>query len=59
MLKEERMRTIEGNSESELEQKLLTPASQDNGIKADVVCCCFLPNPVFLDYGCYLETDIL
>ena len=31
------MRTIERNGESELEQKLLTPASQDNSIKTDVV----------------------
>ena len=31
------MRTIERNGESELEQKLLTPASRDNGIKTDVV----------------------
>ena len=31
------MRTIEKNGESELEQKLLTPASRDNGIKTDVV----------------------
>ena len=32
------------NGESELEQKLLTPTSQDNDIKTDgVVCCiCFL-----------------
>ena len=31
------MRTIERNGESELEQKSLTSASWDNGIKADVV----------------------
>ena len=31
------MCTIERNGESELEQKLLTPASRDNGIKTDVV----------------------
>ena len=31
------MRTIERNGESELEQKLLTPASQDNVIKMAVV----------------------
>ena len=31
------MRTIERNGESILEQKLLTPASRDNGIKTDVV----------------------
>ena len=33
------MRTIERNGESKLERKLLTPASQDNGIKMDVVAC--------------------
>ena len=37
MASEKRMRTIERNSESKLEQKLLTPASWDNCIKADVV----------------------
>ena len=37
---EERMRTIEKNDESGLEQKLLTPASRDNGIKTDLRCCC-------------------
>ena len=31
------MHTIERNGKSELEQKLLTPASLDNGIKTDVV----------------------
>ena len=31
------MRTIERNGESELEEKLLTTASRDNGIKTDVV----------------------
>ena len=30
---------IERNGESKLERKLLTPASQDNGIKMDVVAC--------------------
>ena len=34
---EERMRTIKKNGESELEQKLLTPASGDNDIKTDVI----------------------
>ena len=34
---QERIRTIERNGESELKQKLPTPASQDNGIKTDVV----------------------
>ena len=36
------MSTIERNGEGELEQKLLTPASRDSGIKTDVVvaCCC-------------------
>ena len=33
----ERMHTIERNGKSELQQKLLTPASRDNGIKTDVV----------------------
>ena len=33
------MCTIERNSESKLEQKLLTSASWDNGIKMDVVVC--------------------
>ena len=37
MVREERMRTIERNGESELEQKLLTPASRDKGIKMDIV----------------------
>ena len=48
------MCTIERNGESELEQKLPTPASWDNGIKTDVVvviiqkstwkqkCSCFI-----------------
>ena len=31
------MCTIERNGESKLEQKLLTPASRDNGIKMDIV----------------------
>ena len=31
------MCAIERNGKSELEQKLLTPASRDNGIKMDVV----------------------
>ena len=34
---EERMRTIKKNGESELEQKLLTPASGDTDIKTDVI----------------------
>ena len=33
MAREKRMRTIERNDESELDQKLLTPASRDSGIK--------------------------
>ena len=37
MARKESMRTIERNGESELEQKLLTPANWDNGIKTDVV----------------------
>ena len=32
-----KMRTIERNGESKLEQKLPTPASRDNDIKTDVV----------------------
>ena len=32
-----KMRTIERNGESKLEQKLPTPASRDNAIKTDVV----------------------
>ena len=31
------MCTIKRSGESELEQKLLTPVSRDNGIKTDVV----------------------
>ena len=34
---EKRMRMIERNGESKLEQKLQTPASRDNGIKTDIV----------------------
>ena len=37
MAGEDRMSTIKRNGESELEQKLLTPASWDNDIKTDVV----------------------
>ena len=37
MVWEERMRSIERNGESELKQKLPTPASRDNGIKMVVV----------------------
>ena len=33
------MRKIERNGENKLELKLLTPASQDNGIKMDIVAC--------------------
>ena len=39
------MRTIERNGESELEQKLLTPASRGNGIKTDVVVV-VVPNKI-------------
>ena len=36
------MRTIEKNGDSELKQKLPTPASRDNDIKTDVVVvACF------------------
>ena len=35
---EKRMRTIKRNSERELKQKLLTPASRDNGIKRRCYC---------------------
>ena len=38
---EERMRTIERNGQSELGQKLLAPATRDNGIKTDAVVCCW------------------
>ena len=34
---EERIRTIERNSESKLKQKLPRPVGRDNGIKTDVV----------------------
>ena len=37
MTGKDRMRTIERNGESKLEQKLLTPASRDTGIKTDVI----------------------
>ena len=37
MTGKDRMRTIEGNGESKLEQKLLTPASRDSGIKTVVI----------------------
>ena len=37
MAREERVRTIKRNGESELEQRLLAPASRNNGIKTDVV----------------------
>ena len=38
------MRTIEKNVESELEQKLLTPASRDNDIKTNVVVVIIINN---------------
>ena len=34
---EERMHMIRRNGKSELEKKLQTPASQDNGIKTNIV----------------------
>ena len=34
---EEKLRTIERNGETKLKQELSTPASQNNGIKTDVV----------------------
>ena len=37
MAGKDRIRTIEGNGESKLEQKLLTPASRDSGIKTVVI----------------------
>ena len=37
MVLEERMHAIKRNGEIELEQKLPTPANQNNGIKTDVV----------------------
>ena len=36
------MHRIERNGKSELEQKLLAPASRDNDIKTDFVCLLFL-----------------
>ena len=42
MVLEERIRTIKRNGESELEQKLLTPASRDNGVKTEVICMLFI-----------------
>ena len=37
MAREERIRTIQRNGESELEQKLPIPGTLDNSIKTDVV----------------------
>ena len=37
MAGKDRMRTIKRNGESKLEQKLLTPASRDSGIKTVVI----------------------
>ena len=37
MAGKDRIRTIEGNGESKSEQKLLTPASRDSGIKTVVI----------------------
>ena len=34
---EERLRTIDRNGKSKLNEKLSTPASRDNGIKTDIV----------------------
>ena len=47
MARKESMRTIERNGESELEQKLLTPANWDNGIKTDVVVVVYLFSFIF------------
>ena len=44
---EEKIRTIERNYVSELEQKLLTPASRDNDVKTDIAvvnCLCYMKN---------------
>ena len=47
MARKESMYTIERNGESELEQKLLTPANWDNGIKTDVVVVVYLFSFIF------------
>ena len=47
MARKESMHTIERNGESELEQKLLTPANWDNGIKTDVVVVVYLFSFIF------------
>ena len=47
MARKESMRTIERNGESELEQKLLTPANWNNGIKTDVVVVVYLFSFIF------------
>lgn len=50
MASEERMRMIKRNGGSELEQKLLTTASWDNGIKTDVVVDVIKPPIIILVY---------
>ena len=48
MASEERMRMIKRNGGSELEQKLLTTASWDNGIKTDVVVVVVIKPPIII-----------
>ena len=50
MASEERMRMIKRNGGSELERKLLTTASRDNGIKTDVVVVVIKPLIIILVY---------
>ena len=50
MASEERMRMIKRNGGTELEQKLLTTASWDNGIKTDVVVVVIKPPIIILVY---------
>ena len=42
MAREERMRSNEGNCESKLDEKLLSTASQHDGIKMDVAVVLFI-----------------
>ena len=47
MAGKDRMRTIKRNGESKLEQKLLTPASRDSGIKTVVIVVVVVVNVLF------------
>ena len=47
MAGKDRMRTIKRNGESKLEQKLLTPASWDSGIKTVVIVVVVVVNVLF------------